>query len=59
MLSISAIILSKTIDILRFLFGMCSAIFFKILSVSFQYSKKVLESLKRSKLALSPLLIKI
>ena len=44
LLSISEITLSKTINILHFLFGFYSSIFLLISSISFGYSIKVLES---------------
>ena len=58
LLSISAIISSKMIHTLRFLFGLYSSIFLYISSISFEYSIKALESLKYFKFVLSLLLIK-
>ena len=58
LLSISAIISSKTINYLCFLFELYSSIFLSISSISFEYSIKTLESFKCFKLALSRLSIK-
>ena len=58
LLIISAIISSKTINILRFLFGLSSSIFLQIWFLLFDYSIKTLESLKCLKSVLSRLLIK-
>ena len=63
-LSNSAIISSKTINIIRFLrilhflFGLYSSMFLQTSSISFDYSIKDLKSLKYIKSVLSPLLIK-
>ena len=57
LLSISTIVSLKTINILRFLFGLCSSIFLCISSMSFDYWIKALESFKCFKLVLSLLLI--
>ena len=48
LLSVSAIISSKTINIFLFLCGLYSSIFLNISSISFEYSRKALESLKCS-----------
>ena len=44
--SISSIISSKAINILRFLFGFYSLIFLKVSSILFEYSIKAIESFK-------------
>ena len=46
LLSMSAIISSKTINILRLLFGFYSSMFSETLSLLFEYLMKTLESLK-------------
>ena len=56
--SMSAIISSKTINILRFLFGLYSSMFLYISSISFEYSIKALEPLKCFNLVPYHLLIK-
>ena len=48
----------KTINVLRFLFGLYSSIFLLASAISLNYSIEVLESLKCFKFVLSPLLIK-
>ena len=48
LLSVSAIISSKTINIFLFLCGLYSSIFLNISSKSFEYSRKALKSLKCS-----------
>ena len=58
LISTLAIISSKAIYILRFLFGFYSLIFLRISSISFEYSIKALESLKCFKSVLSRLIIK-
>ena len=55
-LSISAIILSKAINILCFLFRLYSSMFLQISSASFEYSIKALELFKYFNPALSRLL---
>ena len=57
LLSISAIISSKTINILHFLFGLYYSMFLQISFISFEYSIKALESLKCFKPVLSLFLI--
>ena len=52
LLTISAIVSSKTINILRFLFGFYFLIFLWISSIAFEYSIKALESFKCFKLVL-------
>ena len=58
LLKISAIISSKTINHLHFLFGLHSLMFLQISSILFEYIKKALESLKYFLFALFRLLIK-
>ena len=57
LLSLSAIISSKTINILRFLFELYSSMFLQISSISFEYSMKALELLKSFKPVIYCLLI--
>ena len=58
LLSISAIIWSKTVNILRLLFGLYCSVFLWISSISFEYSIKTLELFKCLKSILSGFLIK-
>ena len=58
LLRVPAIISSKMINSLRFLFGLYSSMFLKISSTTFEYPIKTLEPLKCFKPVLSRLLIK-